>query len=423
MAMKNSVVALAVCIALLASSIGLSAQNPPINVSKDQKVVQLSSDCTVKNLPQGFSRIFIASNPAGSAKANHSDGSGKLNDPYDGSTAEKFDAILRSRSESNQQNLIVCIGPGTFQTEGTYDFVVNLPHKTARGFTLNKNWKVHGAGADRTILKLINFFPNPPGGARGTGVGAVFSTHDDAASGIEISDLSIDDNYSELKTKAQQQGIGALNLNAIQLRSDQGGHWIHRLSVSHSAGEINETFPVWIYSVNTKSPYINIGNIIEYVTISGWGGGKCTAIAVAAAIAEVRNNSVADYQIGYGGWSMGKMSFHDNVATNTAYGFNIDSLDNEGVVIKNNQIIHPKEYGIVVGGGGHYANFEITDNTFQINSKSVIPILLQGNVINARIERNTFFADPPANKNIRTIVTKGHGNQANTDNGNKVVTR
>ncbi|HEV2988922.1 MAG TPA: hypothetical protein VG759_10800 [Candidatus Angelobacter sp.] len=411
---------------LLGSVIGALAQNPATNTG-DQKIVQLSSDCTLKELPKGFSRIFIAFNPVGSRKASAnsgaSGGSGTLNDPYDGSTAEKFDGILRSRSEASQQNLIVCIGPGTYQTEGTYDFIINLPHKTARGFTLNKNWKIHGAGVDRTILKLIGFVPNPPGGNKGTGVGVVFSTFGDGASGIEISDLSIDDNYSELKTKAQKQGIKALNLNAINLRSDQGGHWIHRIKVSHSSGEINETFPVWIYSVNTKSPYVNTGNIIENVTISGWGGGKCTAIAVAAATAEVRNNSVEDYQIGYGGWSMGKMSFHDNIARNTAYGFNVDSLENESVIIKNNQIIHPKEYGIVIGGGGHYSNFEITDNTFQINSPSVPAVLLQGNVTNAHIERNTIVAEFGGYRKAKTIVTKGRGNQANTDNANKVVTR
>jgi hypothetical protein len=422
MAMKKSFV-VNVWIVLLASALGAFAQNPASDTG-NQKIVQLSSDCTVKTLPKGFSRIFIASNPVGSGpSAASAGGSGTLNDPYDGSTAEKFDSILRSRSEANQQNLIVCIGPGTYQTEGTYDFIINLPHKTARGFTLNKNWKVHGAGVDRTILKLINFLPDPPGGNKGTGVGVVLSTYGDGVSGIEISDLSIDDNYSELKTKAQQQGIKALNLNAINLRSDQGGHWIHRISVSHSSGEINETFPVWIYSVNTKSPYVNTGNIIENVTISKWGGGKCTAIAVAAATAEVRNNSVEDYQIGYGGWSMGKMSFHDNIARNTAYGFNVDSLENESVIIKNNQIIHPREYGIVIGGGGHYSNFEITGNTFQINSPSVPAIVLQGNVTNARIESNTFIADFGGYRNIKTIVTKGRGNQGNTDNSNKVVTR
>jgi len=434
--MNKFVAALAVWIGLLNSTVNLFAQSSASAPSSSQQVVQLSTDCTIKKLPQGFSRIFIAASPKPIASkptpskpsANHASaavdqgGSGTASDPYDGSTAEKFDGILRSRSEANQQNLIVCIGPGTFQTEGTYDFIVNVAHKTARGFTLNKNWKIHGAGIDKTILKLVSFFPNPPGVARNTGAGVVFSTHDDSASGIEISDLSIDDNYPELKATAQQQGIGALNLDAIHLRSDQGGHWIHRINVSHSSGEINETFPVWIFSVTTKSPYLNTGNIIEYVNISGWGGGKCTAIAVAAAIADVRNNAVDGYQIGYGGWSMGKMAFHDNVATNTAYGFNIDSLENDGVQIRNNRIVHPREYGIVVGGGGHYSNFEITGNTIQINMKSVPAVLFQGNVTNARIEGNTFIADPPAGQNLRTIVTKGRGNQGNSDRSNQVVT-
>jgi hypothetical protein len=431
--MNKLVAALAVWIVLLISAVNLPAQSSAGGNSSSQQVVQLSSDCTLKKLPEDFSRIFISSTPpalkpaAVKLKRSHpttsanQGGSGTSADPYDGSTAEKFDGILRSRSEANQQNLIVCIGPGKFQTEGTYDFIVNVAHKSARGFTLNKNWKIHGAGIDKTILKLVSFFPNPPGADRNTGVGVVFSTHDDSASGIEISDLSIDDNYPELKPMAQQQGIRALNLDAIHLRSDQGGHWIHRVNVNHSSGEINETFPVWIFSVNTKSPYLNTGNIIENVTMSGWGGGKCTAIAVAAAIAEVRNNAVDGYQIGYGGWSMGKMTFHDNVATNTAYGFNIDSLENEGVQIRNNRIIHPREYGIVIGGGGHYSNFEITGNTIQINARSVPAILFQGNVTNARIEGNTFIADPPANQNLRTIVTKGRGNQGNSDRSNQVV--
>jgi hypothetical protein len=436
----NKFAVLAAWIALLSAAVQLRAQSSSGDASKDQKMVQLSSDCTVKELPQGFSRVFISFKPialkpisskpiashANTSKpstpaAGQQGGSGTASDPYDGSTAEKFDSILRARSEANQQNLIVCIGPGTFQTEGTYDFIVNVAHKTARGFTINKNWKIHGAGIDRTILKLVNFFPNPPNGARGTGVGVVLSTHDDSASGIEISDLSIDDNYPELKAMARQQGIGALNLNAIHLRADQGGHWIHRISVTHPSGEINETFPVWIFSVNTKSPYVNTGNIIENVTMSGWGGGKCTAIAVAAATAEVRNNTVDSYQIGYGGWSLGKTSFHDNVATNTAYGFNIDSLENDGVVIRNNRIVHPKEYGIVIGGGGRYANIEITDNTIQINSKSVPGILLQGNVTDARIERNTFIADPPVTRNLRAVVTKGRGNQGNAERSTQVV--
>ena len=422
--MNKSVVVLTVLTGLLGSSINLPSQSlaaaaretpERMHAFHGEKDAKVSTDCTTKKPPQDFSRIFISYYSKGQA------GAGSANDPYDGSTAEKFDAILRDRSEGNQQNLIVCIGPGTFQTEGTSDFIMYVPHKTARGFTLNKNWKIHGAGADKTILKLVSFFPNPPNLAKGTGVGVVLSTHDDSASGIEISDLSIDDNYPELKPLAARQGIAALNLEAIHLRAGQGGHWIHRVNVIHAAGEINETFPVWIYSVGKRPPSFNNGNIIEYVTMSEWGGGKCTAIAIANALGEIRNNAVSGYQIGYGGWSLGKDSFHDNVATNTEYGFNIDSLENDGVRIYNNQIIHPRHWGIVIGGGGHYANFEVVENTIEINAKSAIGILLQGNVTNALIERNKFIADPPATQNLRTIVTKGRGNQGNIERSNQVL--
>lgn len=42
-------------------------------------------------------------------------GSGTLNDPYDGSTATKFDAVMSSLSQYTRVHL----GPGTFQTTGT----------------------------------------------------------------------------------------------------------------------------------------------------------------------------------------------------------------------------------------------------------------------------------------------------------------
>src|ERR1700694_2590274 len=391
----KSVAVLALLVGLLYSGILLSAQASNAGDRfNGQQVAKLSSDCTIKDLPEGFSRIFIAhTSRADTPAATHESGSGTAKDPYDGSTAEKFDGILRGRSEAHQQNIIVCIGPGTFETEGTYDFVINVPHKTARGFTLNRNWKIHGAGIDRTILKLVSFFGNPPHLAHGTGEGVVLSTYGDGASGIEVSDLTIDGNYPGLQPVAAQQGIARLNLEAIHLRADEGGHWIHRVKVIHAAGEVSEVFPVWIVSVNNKSPSLNSGNIIEYVTLSDWGGGKCSAIAIANVTGEVRNNEVNGYEIGYGAWLVGKASFHDNIAIDTTYGFNIDSGETDGLRIHNNQIIHPRRWGMVFGGGSRYANFEVVGNTIQINNKSAIGILFQGNVKNALIEGNKFIAD------------------------------
>lgn len=350
------------------------------------------------------------------ALRNGNDGSGKSpEDARDGSSAEKFDRILRCYSEGcadpaaphrsipKTENLVVCLGPGTFKTEGTYDYIIDLPHKSARGFTLGKGWKIHGSGVDKTTVQLASYLPiravpNPQNMPVGTGTNIVFGTNSDAASDIEISDLTIDGNYPALKTEAQREGIRALNLDAINLRSDRGHDWIHDIRVLHASGEIGaidgrwETFPVWIYSVKPgSSRQDSRDNIIERVNMSDFGGGICTAIAVANALADVRNNKVQGYQIAYGGWRLEQTRFHDNISIGSEYGFNIDSLANQGVVIERNLILNPHKYGIVIGGGGTYAGFIIRNNTIQMNQPEVAGLIFQGNVTDAEVRGNKFL--------------------------------
>jgi len=369
-------------------------------------------DCNPsKKLDRGFSRIFIA-------LRNGRDGSGRSpEDALDGNTVEKFDRILRCYAEgckdantprksiSRLGNLVVCLGPGTFQTKGAYDALIDVPHKSENGFTIGKGWRIHGSGRDKTAVQLAAYLPARDGGnpqhlPEASATGVVFSTNSDDASDVEISDLTIDDNYPALKAQAAKNGINALTLEAIHLRSDRGHNWIHDVNVIHAAGQIGainikyEAFPIFVYSVKAGSkPQDNSGNVIERVSMSAYGGGPCTAIAVANAVGEVRNNRVDGYAIGYGGWVMGQVRFHDNMAVNTEYGFNIDSLANDGVVIEKNQIIHPTKYGIVIGGPGTYSNFLIQNNTIQIDRPGVIGLLFRGNVTNATVSGNRILAE------------------------------
>lgn len=408
----------------------------------------MPSDCqSGTTVNPGFTRVYIA-------LRNGQDGSGKsADDARDGSSPEKFDRTLRCYSEgctdpsapqksiSKTENLIVCLGPGTFRTEGSYDYVINVPHTSNRGFALGKGWKVHGSGANKTTVQLASYLParavpNPSNVPVGTATGVVFGTSSDDASDIEVSDLTIDDNYPELKSRANKEGIKALNLEAVELRSDRGHNWIHDINVLHTSGEIGainekwETFPVRIYSVKLGSlPQENVDNVIERVNMSSYGGGQCTAIAVANAIAEVRNNKVDGYQIGYGGWALGAAHFHDNIATGTEAGFNIDSLVNRGVVIERNLILRPRKYGIVIGGSATYADFVIRDNTIQIDQPGVIGLVFQGNVKGALVEGNSFlwrgqssfgsfFSSPIAIRNYSAHSTGV--NQKNTYQNNKI---
>ena len=329
----------------------------------------------------------------------------------DGSTVTAFDTILRCYSEGctdpqnpkksvpKTENLTVCLGPGTFSTLGAYDYLIAIPHKNPAGFTIGKGWKIHGAGKDKTVVKLSDYLPiTDPANLQhmpvNSGIGLVFGTNSDSASGIEISDLTIDGNYPELKSRARQKGVTALTLEAIHLRSDMGGHRIHDVNVVNAAAEIGainprwEAFPIWILSVDRSKPGQDRDNIIENVSVKQSVCLVCTFICVANATADVRNNVVEGVQIGYGGWDLAGGSFHDNTAINTDYGFNIDSLVNNGVTIERNKIVHPRRYGFVLGGAGTFANFKFLDNTVQIDRSGVIGFVFHGGVTGAVIVGN-----------------------------------
>lgn len=381
----------------------------------EAKSIQASSsvsDCSAptKSLPQGTTRIYIA-------LRNGKDGSGSsLADARDGSTVAAFDTILRCYSEgcadpqnpkksvAKTENLTVCLGPGTFSTLGAYDYLIAIPHPNPAGFTIGKGWKIHGAGKDKTVVKLSDYLlitdpKNLQHMPVNSGIGLIFGTNSDGASGIEISDLTIDGNYPELKSRARQHGVTALTLEVIHLRSDLGGHRIHDVNVVNAAAEIGainqrwEAFPIWIVSVDRSKPGQDRDNIIENVSVRQSVCLVCTTICVANATAEVRNNVVEGVQIAYGGWDLAGGSFHDNTAINTDYGFNIDSLVNHGVTIERNKIIHPRKFGFVVGGEATFANFRFLDNTVQIDRSGVIGFVFRGNVTGAVIAGNKLLAD------------------------------
>ena len=371
-----------------------------------------AADCSAeaKSLPKGATRVYIA-------LRNGNDGSGSsMANARDGSTVSAFDTILRCYSEgcterqnsgkavAKTENLIVCLGPGTFSTLGSYDYLIAIPHKNPAGFTIGKGWKIHGAGKDKTVVKLSDYLPitdprNLQNMPVNSGIGLVFGTNSDNASGIEISDLTIDGNYPDLKSRARQNGIKALTLEVIHLRSNMGGHRIHDVNVVNAAAEIGaisprwEAFPIWILSVDRSKPGQDRDNVIENVSVKQSVCLVCTFICVANATADVRNNVVEGVQIAYGGWDLAGGSFHDNTAINTDYGFNIDSLVNNGVTIERNKIVHPRKYGFVVGGGGTFTNFKFLDNTVQIDKAGVIGFAFDGDVTGTVIAGNKLLAD------------------------------
>jgi hypothetical protein len=408
-----------------------------------------SQDCTVSTVPADFTRIFIGA-PARDGQQSGTSAS----DPLDGTSADKFDTILRTIAEGERptwgtqkniaaQNLIVCLDSGSFQTNGQLDWVIDLGHTegASRGFTVEKNWKIHGRGVNRTSLQLAGYLPEQYVDANGVtfkgGRNVVIGTHSDDSSGVEISDLTVDANHDQL-TPA---GGVPLNLEGISLRSFEGNHWIHNVNVSGTSGDAGfrnidyEVFAVRLYGSSPPgSSSQSTGNLIESVTVAKPGrpmtansppGGIMDGIVVNSVVAEIRNNDVEGYYIAYGGWSMNQVWFHDNISRNSSYGFNADSFTNNGIILQSNQFIHPAKYGMVIGGfipNQTFANWNVSNNSIQMNASGSTGIVLHGQVQNSFFSGNTIQSD--GGHNLTAILsysaTSGVANFSNTFEDNHI---
>lgn len=388
----------------------------------------ISQDCAVAAVPANFTRIFIGTPARGGSQSGTS-----AKDPLDGTTAQKFDTILRSIAEGENptwgtqrniapQNLIVCIASGTFQTEGQYDTEFQFGHPTAihRGFTVEKNWKIHGSGIAHTTLQLASFVPDSFVDSNGSpfagGRNVVLETRSETASGVELSDLTIDANHDKLSGAA---GL-PLDLSGIVLRSKEGGHWIHDVKVIGASGDAGmrslnyETFAVQIWG-NTLDPQLSSRNLIENIVVTQPGrpvtadspaGGEMDGIVLNNAMGEVRNNVVEGYFIALGGWNIDHVSIHDNIIRDTHYGFNADSLSNNNITLQSNQFIHPREYGIIMGGGfpgATFANWTVVGNTITLNATNSSGIGIQGEVQNSTFAGNTIQSDSSSAHNMSGI--------------------
>jgi hypothetical protein len=133
------------------------------------------------------------------------------------------------------------------------------------------------------------------------------------------------------------------------------------------------------------------------IYIGAPAGGAMDGIVINSATAEARKNVVDGIFIGLGGWSMDHVWFHDNVTRNTYYGFNADSFSNSNITLQNNQFIHPREYGIIMGGGSPlytFANWTVLANTITLNASNSAGIGMQDEVQNSAFAGNTIQSDP-----------------------------
>lgn len=139
-------------------------------------------------------------------------GAGLLHDPFDGSTADKFDAIMRDPDKIGSDTEIILL-PGTFQTRGWTllrdDF----------SWRLRPGCKLRGRGIGVTTLKLVEANVENAAyyvihGAYGAPSDAFWHPAGGYWNDCEVSDLTIDCNFLNQPANASNKTIGT---NAVWL--------------------------------------------------------------------------------------------------------------------------------------------------------------------------------------------------------------
>ncbi len=308
-------------------------------------------------------------------------GTGTQEDPYDGSTQARFDAVMNGISE----NTTIHLGPGIFETHGG---MVWHPRN---------NWTISGAGIDATILLQTAIYP----GQFQVIAGAYIRN-------LTVSDLTVDCNYINLSPTLNdpRKAIGAIC--AVD-------GYFHDIKVIHAGGMI-ETFTLGfaLWGVGSIPPS---SVLIENCRVEQ-SGPKVTAIYASnsqtdnnsdtfpgAGLATIRNC----YVEGTGDPITGGIGFQvngyqsaviDNCSTvGCSYAIYRDTLPQAGVTIKNSNIS-----GVVnaIGLVGALAdNVLIENNTL---SGGDIIVRTDG-ATNVTIRNNAFYPSSPYNNWWRPLQT------------------
>lgn len=226
-------------------------------------------------------------------------GNGTAQNPFDGSTAEKLDAVLRSITNGTR----VLFGPGTFDTAGFSD------DSPSAGFSVKPKCKYVGAGPSKTTIRLAS------ASASSAHLGCAFcaSGLNADVSGAEVRDLTIDCNGAAL--------VAANTVNLCTYGISLPGsnnkiknvHLIH--VYGHQAAE-REAFGLGTpASVTKPNP---IGNRIEDCVVddfaTGYGYGQMICIRGGTA----RNNWV----IGQTTLTSAYQAYGANAVLDRCYAFN-----------------------------------------------------------------------------------------------------
>jgi hypothetical protein len=241
---------------------------------------------------------------------------GTMDNPYDGSTQPKFDAVLTNLPPNSTLHILA----GTYQTFGDSG---NSGHGS-----LKSGQKILGSGIDATIIQIAPGTPDA-----GSGPTVLSTCYSSGCSNIEVCDLTCDCNDTATNTDT---------LNGVILFGTQNA--VRRVKVIHAVHHTQNS-EAWGIKVGNTSLSNSAGNVIEECEVSQYDGGGISAINMDGCSGIIRNNRV----------------FLSSVPGPTDYAFN-NSYAHD-VLIEGNYV-DGASVG-VYGDTGGATNMIITHNTFK----------------------------------------------------------
>ena len=256
-----------------------------------------------------------------SIRTDNQAGSGTLADPFNGSNT-RFDERLHALSANNTTNIHLHLLPGVFETQGTLMW------------SPRSGWKIQGAGMLLTTVKLVNVNNNA--------YGVIAQPVNEFLSNIEVSDLTVDCNYS----LANPNFASAVALAGTR-------HVIRSVRAINAYGvyPISEAFILSIAAGQGDGQ----GNLIENCEVSSFKGSYCTAISFAGGVpfndnligGIIRGNKVYDLHssnrfslcFAYGGGGGRGVIFENNTSVRCDVPVNIDTGRSYNVVFRGNQFL------------------------------------------------------------------------------------
>jgi hypothetical protein len=353
-------------------------------------------------------KIFI------STRTDGQEGSGTCNDPYDGSSVDKFDSILRDKVEDNTE---INLFPGIFETRG---FRYNDYERSVR---LKPGCKLRGAGDNLTTVKLVE--ASEPGqvyfviaanyGYQESSKEAVWTStpnyfyYDDC----EISDLTIDCNYNGQPANNPQPTIGTHGIQIIGNRTK-----VSRVRIIHFGNAVpNEMFLVYvgapaawagdIQDILIDGCVVELPHFIKRDSggVSGFiiGGGESWDGTTGYITNSIVRNCIVDGKypdgfipypsnpadpypegkkpLNFGLWSNGRNGVVENCEVrNGTFGVYMDTWDISPIVIRNNSFYNVSaSIYVLLGGTSPFTGKKWLSERIVIENNDIAIQLVSGN--------------------------------------------